>query len=69
MTPEGIKQIKPGMMWWFKAKDRHYLKMSKQGAWTLLLCGKPYHKWGFWIKPNQRLRPLEYFHRYGQVNE
>ena len=69
VTPEGTKNIRAGMMWFFKSENRHYLKISKRGAWTLLLCGKPYRKWGFWIKPNQRLRPLEYFHRYGQVNE
>ncbi len=33
--------------WKAKAEAKHYLDIPKEGAWTLLLCGRPYHKWGF----------------------
>jgi len=69
VTPEGRFEVKQGSMWKSKAENRHYLDIPKEGAWTLLLCGKPRIKWGFWIKPNKKLRPLEYFHRYGIQNE
>lgn len=69
VTPKGIFNVKAGSFWYSKAEDRHYLVVPKEGAWTLLFCGRPYRKWGFWIKPEQRLRPLEYFHRYGIKNE
>lgn len=50
--------------WFAKATDKHYLKIPKEGAWTILLQGKPYHKWGFWVK-GKKVRPLKYFHKYG----
>ena len=68
VTPEGRYKVKAGSVWKSKADKRHYLDIPPEGAWTLLFCGRPYRKWGFWVKPNQRLRPLEYFHRYGVVN-
>jgi len=39
-----------------------------------LLCGRPYHKWGFYVPRKtdgvvRRLRTLEYFHRYGIVQD
>ena len=54
------------------AEQRHYLDIPKGGAWTILLCGRPYHKWGFWVT-NQvtgelvKWRPLRYFHKYGII--
>lgn len=54
--------------WRANAKAKHYLEIPKEGAWTILLCGKPYHKWGFYVK-GKRVRPLKYFHKYGMVNE
>lgn len=55
-----------------KAEQRHYLDIPEAGAWTILLCGRPYHKWGFWVT-NQRTgelvkwRPLRYFYKYGII--
>lgn len=49
-----------------KATERHYLDIPKGGAWTLLLCGKPYHKWGFYVN-GHKWRPLRYFHKYGII--
>ena len=49
-----------------KAKDRHYLDIPKEGAWTILLCGRPYNKWGFYIN-NHKWRPLRYFHKFGII--
>jgi len=57
-------------IWFSKAKDRHWLCIPKEGAWTLLLEGRPQIKWGFWVT-NQKTgelvkwRPLRYFHKYG----
>ena len=51
-------------IWRSKAEDRHYLKIPKGGAWTLMLEGKPRHKWGFYVN-GHKWRPLRYFHKYG----
>jgi len=55
-----------------KAKQRHYLDIPKGGAWTILLCGRPYNKWGFYVPHSKtgelvRRRPLAYFHKYGII--
>lgn len=31
---------------YMNALQRHYLDIPRGGAWTLLLCGRPYHKYG-----------------------
>jgi hypothetical protein len=49
-----------------KATDRHYLDIPKEGAWTILLCGRPYHKWGFYVN-DHKWRPLRYFHKFGII--
>ena len=49
-----------------KAEQRHYLDIPKEGAWTILLCSKPYHKWGFYVN-NHKWRPLRYFHKFGII--
>jgi hypothetical protein len=69
VTPDGRFDVKAGSVWHAKADKRHYLDIPKEGAWTLLLCSRPYRKWGFWVKPDKMLRPLAYFHKYGEVNE
>lgn len=69
VTPKGPIPVKAGTAWFAKAEWRHYLDIPKEGAWTLLLCGRAYHKWGFWTKPNQKMRPLRYFHKFGILNE
>jgi hypothetical protein len=51
-------------IWFSKAIDQHYLKIPKRGAWTLLLEGRPYHKWGFYVNEH-KWRPLRYFHKFG----
>lgn len=51
-------------IWFSKATDRHYLKIPKGGAWTLMFESKPKHKWGFYIN-GKKWRPLRYFHKYG----
>lgn len=55
-------------IWFSKATDRHYLKIPKEGAWTLMFEGKPYHKWGFYIN-GKKWRPLRYFHKYGIIQQ
>ena len=69
VTQKGQHKVTKGSIWRAKANQRHYLDIPQGGAWTLLLCGRPYKKWGFWTKENQRLRPLEYFHKYGVKND
>ena len=64
VTPDGEFPVKAISVWKSEARKRHYLEIPKEGAWTLLICGKPYHKWGFWTKNNQKMRPLRYFHNY-----
>lgn len=55
-------------IWKSKATDKHYLDIPKEGAWTLLLEGKPYHKWGFYVD-GKKMRPLNYFHKYGIIQD
>ena len=47
-----------------KAEDRHYLRIPKGGAWTLMFEGRPRHKWGFYVN-GHKWRPLRYFHKFG----
>jgi hypothetical protein len=69
VTPKGRFEVKAGSVWHAKAAARHYLDIPANGAWTILLCSRPYRKWGFWVTDNRMLRPLAYFHKYGVVNE
>ena len=48
------------------ALQRHYLDIPKEGAWTIILCGRPYHKWGFYVN-DHKWRPLRYFHKFGII--
>lgn len=64
VTPEGeflAQAWKPRRM---NALDRHYLDIPKEGAWTILLCGRPYNKWGFYVN-GHKWRPLRYFSKFG----
>lgn len=59
-------------VWFSRAKQRHYLDIPKQGAWTLLIEGRPRNKWGFYVPRKgetkvRKMRPLEYFHRFGII--
>ncbi len=61
------RYIKAPYIWWAKAASYHHLHVSKGGAWTLLLCGRPYVKWGFKVG-EAHWRPLRYFHsKYGEA--
>lgn len=58
--------------WKAKATDKHWLKIPKEGAWTLLLQGRPYHKWGFYVKNAKtgkyvKWRPKRYFSKFGII--
>lgn len=65
-TPNGTFDAvawKPRKM---KATDQHYLDIPKEGAWTLIFCGRPYNKWGFYVN-GAKWRPLRYFHKFGII--
>lgn len=55
-------------IWFSKAEDQHYLDIPKCGAWTLLLEGRPRHKWGFYVN-GHKWRPLRYFHKFGIIQD
>ena len=54
--------------WYAKATKKHYLQIPKEGAWTLLLQGRPYHKWGFYVN-GHKWRPLRYFSKFGVIQD
>jgi hypothetical protein len=58
-----VKPWQPRIMY---AEQRHYLDIPEGGAWTIILCGRPYHKWGFYVN-GHKWRPLRYFHKYGII--
>ena len=61
--------VKAGQIWKAKAEDKHYLDIPKEGAWTLLFFWPKRRNWGFWDREGHMLRPLEYFHRYGIIQD
>ena len=63
VTPEGIFNIQAPSIWQSNATKRHYLDIPKEGVWTLLFCGRPYQKWGFYVN-GHKWRPLRYFSKY-----
>jgi hypothetical protein len=63
-TPSGSRFIKAPFLWWSKADAYHHLEVPATGAWTILLCGRPYVKWGFDVN-GHHWRPLRYFHKFG----
>ena len=69
VTETGRHEVKAGSFWYARGDKRHYLDIPPGGAWTLLFCSRPYRNWGFWTggkkNPNQFMRPLRYFHKYG----
>ena len=63
-------------IWFSKDTAKHYLNISSEGAWTLLLEGRKYHKWGFYVPKKRdkdqvvrKMRPLRYFHKYGIIQK
>jgi len=69
VTPNGSTEVKAGTIWKARAEDKHYLDIPEEGAWTLLFFGRKRRNWGFWDKDDHMLRPLEYFHRYGIIQD
>jgi hypothetical protein len=63
ITANGSRFIKAPFIWGSRAETKHRLEISPEGAWTILLCGKPYRKWGFWVN-GVKWRPLRYFHKF-----
>ena len=55
-------------IWYSKATKRHWLCIPEGGAWTLLLCSRPYHKWGFYVN-NHKWRTLRYFNKFGIIQD
>lgn len=53
-------------IWYSSATKRHWLCIPEGGAWTILLCGRPYHKWGFYVN-GHKWRPLRYFNKFGII--
>ena len=51
-------------IWFSRAEDRHYLKIPKGGAWTLMFESRKRIKWGFYVN-GKRMRPRKYFKHYG----
>lgn len=68
VTPSGKFQARALRPWKFRAEERHYLEIPKEGAWTLLLCSRPRKKWGFWVG-GHLWRPLRYFSKYGIIQD
>jgi hypothetical protein len=68
VTTDGTFEVKAPSVWYAKAEKRHYLDIPKGGAWTLLLCGRPHHVWGFYVR-NHKWRPLRYFHKFGIIQD
>ncbi len=64
VTPEGVFDAVAWKPRFMKASTLHYLDIPKEGAWTVLLCGRPYRKWGFNVN-GHKWRPLRYFHKFG----
>ena len=68
VTPTGTVEFKAPAMWKSDGMKQHYVVVPPSGAWTLLLCSRPYRKWGFWV--NGKLwRPLRYFSKFGPHNK
>lgn len=68
VTPEGSFNAVAWKPRFMKAQQRHYLDIPVEGAWTILLCSRPYHKWGFYVN-NHKWRPLRYFSKFGIIQD
>jgi hypothetical protein len=64
ITETGTREIKAPTLWFANGESKHRLEIPSTGAWTILFCGRPYRKWGFWVN-NHLWRPLRYFSKYG----
>lgn len=61
---EPTEIVKAGSIRYRKAEHKHYVRVPKEGCWSLLFCGRPKRKWGFWVN-NHLWRPLRYFSKFG----
>lgn len=68
VTPDGTFHVKAGSWWRSNATTLHYLDIPEGGAWTLLLCGRRYRKWGFWVE-GKKMRPWKYFKKFGVIQD
>lgn len=68
VTPTSRRFIQAPSFWYATGDKQHRLEIPPGGAWTILFCGRPYRKWGFWVN-NHLWRPLRYFHKYGKTNQ
>ena len=64
ITEAGQQKMSAGTIQFRKAEHKHYVEVPKEGALTLLLCGRPRRKWGFWVR-DKFWRPLRYFSKFG----
>jgi hypothetical protein len=64
VTPKGRTEHKAPSMWYSDATERHYIEVPEGGTWTLLFCGRPFKKWGFFVGKSF-WRPLRYFSKFG----
>jgi hypothetical protein len=65
VSPNGRDNFEQWDIRYRKATHKHYVEVHEE-TWTVLLCGPPIRKWGFWVGARQFImRPLRYFSRYG----
>jgi hypothetical protein len=64
VTPNGEDVLTRGSIRFRPSHHQHYVRIPKEGALTILLCGPQSRNWGFWVKGNH-LRPLRFFSRHG----
>jgi hypothetical protein len=64
VNPNKRTKVQAGDIWRSKATTKHYLEIPKGGAWTLLICSRPYHKWGFYVD-GKRWNTKKYFKKFG----
>lgn len=61
-----VQHLGPGDLHFRPAEYKHMVEVKPGGCVSLLLCGPPRRKFGFWIPGRDKvMRPLRYFARYG----
>lgn len=64
IMPHKKVKVETGSIWKSKAEQPHYLEIPKGGAWTLLFCGPPKQRWGFFVD-GKKWNPRKYFDKFG----
>lgn len=64
VSPQGKDKLTTGSIRWRSAYHRHYVRVASRGCWSLLLTGRSFRHWGFWVK-NKFLRARRYFFKFG----